>query len=130
MQALVTGGAGFVVHNSGHDLLYELEPWCSTIYTDWGTKTYIKTEQENTLFDLNDRVKSNIGNEPDNDIIVEFNCKEFTPQQFNYLAQLSEILANDEELEEGSFGEFDLGIFKITINNLQTYEKELIKCER
>ena len=41
---------GFVVSNCSHTLLYELEPWCSTIYTDWGTKTYIETEQENTMF--------------------------------------------------------------------------------
>ena len=91
---------------------------------DWGSKAYITTEQENTMFDLKERVKSRIEETTDNDIIVEFDAKEFTPEQFNYLAQLSEILANDEELE---VGEFDLGIFKITINKIKTYEKELIK---
>jgi hypothetical protein len=50
-----------------------------------------------------------------------------TPQQFNYIAQLSEILSNDEEIE---VGEFDLGIFKVVINKLETYEDNLIKCER
>ena len=93
---------------------------------DWGSKAYITTEQPNTLFDLKERVKSKIEETPDNDIIVEFNAQEFTPEQFNYLAQLSEILANDEELE---VGEFDLGIFKIKINKIKTYEGELIKCE-
>jgi glycosyltransferase involved in cell wall biosynthesis len=118
---------GFVVKNCSHSTLYELEPWCSTIYTDWGHKTYIETEQENTMFDLNGRVKSRIEDTPDNDIIVEFNTQEFTPEQFNYLANLSEILSNDEELE---VGEFNLGIFKITVNKIKTYEEELIKCER
>jgi hypothetical protein len=37
---------------------------------------------------------------------------------------LSEILANDEELE---VGEFELDIFKVTITNIKTYEEELIK---
>ena len=33
-----------------------------------------------------------------------------------------------DKIESGD--EFDLGIFKITINKLKTYEEELIKCER
>ena len=118
---------GFIVKNCNYETLYELEPWCSTIYVDWGGKDYITTEQPNTLLDLKDRVKSRIDNTPDNDIIVEFDTKEFTPEQFNYLAQLSVILSNDDELEVGSF---ELGIFKITINKIKTYEEELIKCER
>jgi hypothetical protein len=92
----------------------------------WGWKQYIEEEQKNTTMDLGERVKSKMDYEPYNDIIVEFDVKEFTPQQFNYIAQLSEILANDEELE---VGEFDLGIFKITINKIKTYEGELIVCE-
>tara|TARA_R110002110_G_scaffold289403_1_gene503670 strand:- start:17 stop:568 length:552 start_codon:yes stop_codon:yes gene_type:complete len=118
---------GFVVKNCPHSTLYELEPWCSTIYTDWGHKTYIETEQENTMFDLNDRVKSRIEDTPDNDIVVEFNAQEFTNEQFNIIAQLSEILANDDELE---VGEFNLGMFKITVNKIKTYEKELIVCKQ
>jgi hypothetical protein len=118
---------GFVVSNCSHSTLYELEPWCSTIYTDWGSKAYITTEQENTMFDLKDRVKSRLENTPDNDIVVEFDAKEFTPEQFNYLANLSEILSNDEELEVGEFG---IGIFKIKVNKIKTYEEELIICER
>ena len=118
---------GFVIDNCTYSTLYELEPWCSTIYTDWGTKTYIETEQENTMFDLKDRVKSKVENTPDNDIIVEFDAKDFTPEQFNIIAKLPEILANDKELEVGEFG---IGIFKIKINKIKTYEEELIKCER
>ena len=60
-----------------------------------------------------------------NDIVVEFDGRELTPEQFNYIAQLSEILD-----DSGNVGELELGIFKIKINKLETYEKELIKCER
>jgi len=119
---------GFVVNNCTYENLYELEPWCSTIYV-YGENLphYFEQEQPNTLIDLWDRVKDINLDEPTNDIIVEFDAKEFTPEQFNYIGSLSEILANDEELEEG---EFELGIFKVTINKIKTYEEELIKCER
>ena len=119
---------GFIVRNCKYETLYELEPWCSNIYIDWYEEmnsSYIEQEQPNTMFNLSERIHS-IHTEPDNDIEVRFDAAEFTPEQFNYLAQLSEILSNDEELEEGSF---NLGIFEININKIKTYEKELIKCE-
>ena len=61
-------------------------------------------------------------------IIVEFDAKDLSPHSgtYNIIYTLSEILANDEELE---VGEFELDMFKIKINNLKTYEGELIKCE-
>ena len=124
---VIFGLIGFVVENCPYSTLYELEPWCSTIYVfKENIEHYRKEEQKNTLFDLNGRVRD-IQIEPHNDIVVEFDAQEFTPQQFNYLAQLSEILANDEELE---VGEFNLGIFKIKINRIETYEKNLINCNR
>ncbi len=122
---------GFVVKNCTFEVLYELEPWCSTLYADFQKymrEMYIREEQKNTLFDLEDRVRQTYENdEKNNDIIVEFDAKEFTPQQFNYLAQLPEILSNDDELD---IGEFDLGIFTIMIHRIKTYEKNLVICEK
>ena len=60
-------------------------------------------------------------------ITLEFDARDFNQESFNIITSLSEILTNDEELE---VGEFELGIFKITINKIKTYEEELIKCER
>jgi len=118
---------GFVVDNCNYETLYELEPWCSTIYVNKIHRNYyLNLEQKQTLFDLNNRVKS-IDDDVKNDIEVKFDAGDFTPQQFNYLAQLPEILANDEELE---IGEFKLGIFTIKVNKIKTYEEELIVCER
>tara|TARA_Y100000593_G_C4245142_1_gene304274 strand:- start:539 stop:1108 length:570 start_codon:yes stop_codon:yes gene_type:complete len=123
---------GFVVTNCNYETLYELEPWCSTIYGDYPKDMlpmYIRGEQENTMFNLKDRVKDY--NQPKtNDIIVKFDARELTPEQFNYLANLSEIFANDEGIEKDTVGEFDLGIFKIQINSTRTYEEELIICKR
>ena len=48
-------------------------------------------------------------------------------EDFRYIQSLSEILANDDTLDIGSFR---LGNLNITINNLQTYEKELILCKK
>ena len=122
---------GFVVKNCTFEVLYELEPWCSKLYADFPKymrKMYIKEEQKNTLFDLEDRVQQTYKYDKKNsDIIVEFDAKEFTPQQFNYLAQLSEILSNDDKLD---VGEFNLGIFTIMIHRIKTYEKDLVICEK
>ena len=46
-------------------------------------------------------------------------------QNFNYIVQLSQILANDE-LEVGSF---ELDIFEIQINKINTKEEELVVNE-
>jgi len=118
---------GFSVLGCRDTILYELEPWCSTIYVDSPLiDNYIKREQKETMFNLKDRVKTlfEVGS---NDIVVEFNAREFSQESFNVITSLSEILANDEELE---VGEFELGIFTITINKIKTYEEELIVCKK
>ena len=111
-------------------MLYELEPWCSTIYvTPEHITGYIGMEQDNTLFDLKKRVLP-IDKKKKNDIIIEFDRTQLADINFGFIAQLSEILANDEGIEKDTVGEFDLGIFKIQINSTRTHEEELIKCER
>jgi hypothetical protein len=117
---------GFVVKRCNGEMIQNLEPFCSTLYVDTYAQDYIDKEQPNTLYDLNDRIFS-IDSEKQNDIIVKFDLGDLNNNNFSMLQQLPEILANDEELEVGSF---ELDIFEITINKLQTYEEELIKCER
>ena len=117
---------GFVVGNCREDVLYELEPWCSTIYVESPIiSEYIEKEQKETDFNLTERVTTIMDN-PDNDIVVEFDARELTQEQFTYLTQLPDILSNDDNLETGNF---NLGIFSITINNVKTYEKDLIICK-
>ena len=116
---------GLVIKNCNEQLLEELEPWCSTIYVDCEFDDYIKREQPNTMFDLSKRIYS-INDNIQNDIEIRFDSRDFFSNSYGYIQTLSEILANDEELEEGSF---ELDIFKIQINKIKTYEKDLIKCE-
>ena len=116
---------GFVVKRCNGEMIQHLEPFCSTLYVDTYAQDYIDKEQPNTLYDLNDKIFS-IDSEKQNDIIVRFDLGDLNNNNFSMLQQLPEILANDEELEVGSF---ELDIFEITINKLQTYERDLIKCE-
>ena len=114
---------GCIMYSGRDDILYEIEPWCSTVYVDTPLiMNYIEEEQKETMFDLKKRVTSLMDN-PTNDIVIEFNARDLNQEQFGYLTQLSEILANDEQL---TIGEFELGIFKVKINKIKTYEKNLI----
>jgi len=112
---------GFIIKNCNQQFLEALEPWCSTIYVDCDYKSYIEKEQPNTKFDLWERIKPYY-NEKQNHILVEFDAFRFGINQFNIIQNLSDIIT-----ESGEIGEFELDCFKISIINLQTFEKDLIK---
>jgi hypothetical protein len=121
---------GFVAENCNTNILKELEPWCSDIYGDWvghkgyGVNKYIEEEQPNTQFDLKKKIHS-YHIEASNDVIVEFDCTKLTPQNFQVIVNLSDILK-----DSGEIGEMEYDIFKITINKLKTYEKDLIEINK
>ena len=116
----------FVIHNCNLQLLEVLEPWCDGIYVDerfnvghaWD---YVEMEQANTKFDLSKRVK-NIKDTPTENIIIEFDATQLNNNNFQLIQQLPEMIH-----DSGEIGEFELDIFKITINSLETYEHTLIK---
>ena len=117
---------GFVVKNCSYDLLYELEPWCSTIYGNYPKEMrqmYIKDEQPNTSFDLTERVQTYY-DEKNNDILVRFDGNKLTNENFRFLTSLPDIIQDSGEL-----GDMELSIFNITITSLQTYEYDLIKVD-
>jgi hypothetical protein len=102
-----------------------LEPWCSTLYTDdeMGVleAAYYENEQPHTKIDLKEKLKVIKYSTPNNDITVEFDGKLLDQESFNLLVQLPEIIA-----ESGEVGKFELGIFKISIQAMNTYENELV----
>jgi hypothetical protein len=118
----------YVVKNCNLDLLTALEPWCDRIYIEDDmqviTTHYIEKEQPNTSFDLTKRVFHIGHNDPigENDIVIEFNATQLTQQNFHLLQQMPSIIN-----ESGEIGEFELDIFKITINHLEEYQNKLIK---
>jgi len=116
---------GFVVTNCTLQLMAALEPWCSTLYTDdeMGVleSSYLEMEQPHTKINLVDKLKIRKYIVPTNNIIIEFDAKQLTQESFNILVQFPEIIS-----ESGEIGIFELDIFKIIINNLETYEHNLI----
>jgi hypothetical protein len=117
----------FVVKHCNLPLLEILEPWCDRIYIEDTmqviTDSYIEKEQPNTKFNLKKRALTIEYNYPEgeNDIVVEFDARMFTQNSFNIIQNLSDIIT-----ESGEVGVFELDCFKITINHLETYEKNLI----
>lgn len=117
----------FVVGNCNQQSLELLEPWCDRIYIEDNmqvlTDSYIEKEQPNTKYDLKKRVFCIGYNNPywENDVIVQFDIKNFTQQSFNIIQQLSEILTESNEI-----GDFEIDCFKITVTNLMTYESTLV----
>ena len=57
--------------------------------------------------------------------VVKIDGNIFTQQDFNYIQQLPAIIQ-----DSGEIGTFNLGNLEITINSLNTYEKELIICKK
>jgi hypothetical protein len=119
----------FVVKHCNLQVLELLEPWCDRIYIDdeMGVllAAYYENEQKNTSYDLTKRILNTKYNDPqgENDIVVEFDMKQFSQQSFDIIQQLSEIVK-----EGGEVGEFELDIFKITIHSLTEYQNDLIVC--
>ena len=117
---------GFVVHNCNLEAMSILEPWCDTLYTDdeMGVleASYHDLEQKHTKVDLVKKLKLIKHTTPDNDIVIEFDAKQLDQEAFKVITQLSEIIA-----QSGEVGEFELGIFKISIYAMTTYEHQLIK---
>lgn len=113
---------GFVIRNANEQFIAALEPWCDRLYSDVNYNRYIEIEQPNTLYDLRSKLKSAKSEEPTADVLVEFDASVFNNNHFNLISNLSDVVT--ETNEAGSF-EFD--IFKIKINQVRSFEKDLIK---
>ena len=116
---------GLIVKNGSTQLLEVLEPWCSTVYINDANGNqytqYVEKEQPNTTIDLSEKIKP-YDNEKNNEILVTIEGNIFNQQDFGYIQQLSEILANS-----GEIGSFEIGNLHIDVIQINTYEKELIK---
>jgi len=118
---------GIVVENCYIQLIQALEPWCDYLYVDLEEFVlYSEEEQKHSSFNIDERVK---GFDPNKHVIkdnitVKINGDKFTQQDFHVLRQLSAIVQ-----DSGEIGEFELGNLKIQINDLTTYENDLIICD-
>lgn len=120
----------YVVKTCTSNILEALEPWCDRIYIEDTmqvlTSHYLDKEQPNTNFDLSKRIYTIESNDPklENDIVVEFDGRNFTNADFAFLQKLPEIIKDN-----GDIGEFEFDIFKITINSMTEYQNDLIVCK-
>ena len=111
----------FRIFNANEKILNMLEPWCSNIYVDIPQEKideYIKLEQPNTQFNLNERINQ----EADSDIIVRFDANKLTQNSFNFIQNLSEIF----DFNEFESGEYEFDIFTVKVNRVKHYDSTLI----
>ena len=64
--------------------------------------------------------------EKPNDIVVEFYADMFSQMSFNLIQNAAEWFA----FQELQPGEYEADIFKIKVNRVKTYEKNLIVCQK
>ena len=82
---------------------------------------YANNEQSNTSFYLKEKLYP--FNQPkNNEILVAIDGNKCTQQDFQYIQQLSEILA-----DSGEIGSFELGNLHVDVIQMNTYENKLIK---
>jgi GT2 family glycosyltransferase len=112
---------GYIIKNCNIQLIPTLELFASTVYVDCPYLDYIKTEQPNTKFDLNKRIK-NINEPKTNSILIEFDATQLNQNNFQLLQQLPQIIS-----ESGGIGIFELDIFKIDISGMDRLEQYLIE---
>ena len=117
---------GIILEHNDIGWLRALEPWCSNIYCDSNLRNhFITTDQLNTGFNLSKRVLP-INNEKNNEILVTIN-ERFNQQDFDYVRQLSEILADSgEPAFHGELGNLTVEIFE----TMNIYENDLIICKK
>ena len=116
---------GFIIRNCSSQALEVLEPWCSAVYLEDEMQIvashYIDLEQPRTMFNLAKKIRFLSHSTPTNDILVEFDARNFSQQSYDVIKQLSQIIE-----QSGEIGRFEIGPFKITINSLDTYQDLLI----
>lgn len=111
---------GFIIKNCNLDLLKVLEPWASTSYVDFNYTDYLYIEKDNTLMDLNERVKP-FDNEKNNEILVEIDGTTLNNDDFKIIQQLAKIIQ-----DSGEVGRFTLGNLTIEIVQMNEYQTKLI----
>ena len=111
---------GFIVKNCTPNLLGMLEPWCSTLYTDLDVKGFVDNLQPGTPFDMSKRVKK-LTDEKTNQILLTFDSKQLTQENFGIITTLSKIIK-----DSGDLGSFEHDIFSIEIKGLETFQHKLI----
>jgi len=111
---------GFVVKNCTNELLYLLEPWCSTMYVDIDFDGYINHEQINTSLNLSKRLYS-IHAEKKNDIIIGFDALKLNATNSQFIGKLPLVIK-----DSGQVGHMRYEIFDVEIKRIKDNKEKLI----
>jgi glycosyltransferase involved in cell wall biosynthesis len=113
----------FIIKNCTPNLIEILEPWCNSIFIE-NKYGYIESEQENTSFDLNSRVKliNEYNKKNEIDIEVHFDGNQFNQKHYHLIQNISDFIS--EKIQ--CLGEYQVDIFNIKVNSIKNYEKDLI----
>jgi glycosyltransferase involved in cell wall biosynthesis len=106
---------GYVIQNCSPQVLEAIEPFASNVYVDFessGATLYIQNEK--TILDLNTRILP-LTSQPNNAILVEFNGPELRSEHLPIINQLPDMISEADET-----GTYEIDIFRVTINNLQS----------
>ena len=114
----------FRIKNCDLNMLYQLEPWCSKIYTDCNQREvdlYIHREQKNTIRPLKERI-GHYDDEIDSGVVVRFDGSELTNELYHFLVNLGAILDDSGQLGDMAYKIFHLDIK--SLNNLYFTKKK------
>tara|TARA_A100001201_G_C3984481_1_gene169669 strand:+ start:80 stop:355 length:276 start_codon:yes stop_codon:yes gene_type:complete len=85
---------------------------------------YVIEEQPNTEYDLDEKIKLYGWTKPEDlnhDIVVDFQADKLNKENFQIIANISNIIS-----DSGEVGVMEFDIFRFHIKSLNTYEKDLI----
>jgi hypothetical protein len=114
----------FRIKNCDLNMLYQLEPWCTNIYTDCNQREldlYIHREQKNTIRPLKERI-GHYDDEIDSGVVVRFDGSELTNELYHFLVNLGAILDDSGQLGDMAYKIFHLDIK--SLNNLYFTKKK------
>lgn len=115
---------GIVAKNCNINALAFLEQWCDIIYVDCDYNSYVAVEQQNTNFNLSERIKS-IEHNVNNDVVVELDCNKITQEDVKIITNLGEIVSENNDI-----GKFSVENLIITVNKINDKSKDLIFINR
>jgi hypothetical protein len=92
-----------------------LEPWCDRLYVDCEYDGYVTKEQNETMFDLSDKIHS-IGDEMKGDVQIMFDGSKLTNENFTAFIKNIPFIVQQTD----SVGSFEWDIFQLHIFNLTT----------
>jgi len=112
---------GLIIDNCDEKKLFFLEPWGNNIYIyNRGVALdYMHREQQNTLYDLSDKIRI-YNDDPSmlkNNIVVRFDANKINSNGIKFIQRLSEILNNS-----GEPGQMSYDIFDLDIKSIDTHE--------